>query len=132
MSTLAEQGAALLGGRVRRAAVLHGGDLSQVIVIELDDGRQAIVKGGAFPSVEARMLRAIKASGAPAPEVFAATDQVLVLEAMPSDGALSGAFENLGQALARLQSQKGERYGWAEDYAFGAVAIPNGWLDDWP
>ena len=38
----------------------------------------------------------------------------------------------LGEALRRLHDVTCERYGWSEDYAFGAVTIPNGWKDSWP
>jgi fructosamine-3-kinase len=27
---------------------------------------------------------------------------------------------------------RGDHYGWADDYAFGPVAIANGWSDNWP
>ena len=51
---------------------------------------------------------------------------------MPCGRPLSGAWADLGRVAARLHSARGASYGWAEDYAFGAVAIPNGWADDWP
>jgi hypothetical protein len=34
--------------------------------------------------------------------------------------------------LARLHATSGVRYGWSTDYAFGPVAIANGWAEDWP
>ena len=34
--------------------------------------------------------------------------------------------------LARLHATSGARYGWPTDYAFGPVAIANGWTEDWP
>jgi fructosamine-3-kinase len=132
MTGLAEAGAALLGSPLCRAQVLAGGDLSQILRIELADGREAIVKGGPAPGSEAAMLRAIAASGAPAPAVLAVSGSALVLEAISDDGSLSNAWASLGNALAKLHSSNGPRYGWACDYAFGALAIPNGWMDDWP
>ena len=132
MNALAEAGAALLGGTLRRADALGGGCLSQILRISLTDGREAVVKGGGSAQAEAAMLRAIAAAGAPAPTALATGDGVLVMEALDAGGGLSSAWASLGQVLAVLHSARGERYGWAEDYAFGRVAIPNGWLDGWP
>jgi fructosamine-3-kinase len=127
---LARTGAALLGADLRRAEVVSGGDLSQVVRIFLADGRQAIVKSGPSPRMEAAMLAAIAASGAPAPAVLAVSEAALVLEVLPSDGG--AAWGDLGVALARLHAVRGTRYGWGADYAFGDVPIENRWMDDWP
>jgi fructosamine-3-kinase len=132
MKALAEAAAALLGGTLRTAKGLHGGCLSQILLITLNDGREAIVKDGGASPVEAAMLRAIAASGAPAPQVFAAKGGILVMEAMRADGGLSNAWASLGKALAKLHAAKGNTCGWADDYAFGAVAIENGWMKSWP
>ena len=70
MNKLAEIGAALIGGALRHVEAIHGGDLSAILRIELSDGREAIVKNGPAPKTEAAMLRAIAASGAPAPAVI--------------------------------------------------------------
>ena len=71
MKSLARAGAALLGGELRRTHSLAGGCLSQIEHIYLADGREAIVKSGPAPQTEAAMLKAIAASGAPAPAVLA-------------------------------------------------------------
>jgi fructosamine-3-kinase len=83
------------------------------------------------------MLRAIAASGAPAPEVIAADDTVLVIARLASRGRVSGAWAALGQAVATLHAATGPGYGWPDDYGFGPVAIPGGRDDDlhrndWP
>ena len=137
MRTLAEVGAKLLGGALRRSAPLGGGDLSSILRIELEDGRLAVVKDGPAPPAEAAMLRAIAAAGAPAPEVLAVDERVLVLELLSGTSGLGGdgrggAWAELGAALARLHAAGGERYGWDQDYAFGALPIANAWSDDWP
>lgn len=98
----------------------------------LADGRKAIVKNGPAPTTEAAMLRAIAASGAPAPAVLAVSDEALVIELLPTGGSLSKAWVSLGLVLARLHATSGMRYGWSTDYAFGPVAIANGWAEDWP
>ena len=48
MNTLAEAGAKLIGGVLRRTEALSGGSLSQIVRIVLADGREAIVKNGAL------------------------------------------------------------------------------------
>ena len=63
--------------------------LSSPAACELDDGRDAIVKNGPAPKTEAAMLRAIAASGAPAPAVLAVSDEALVIELLPAGGSLS-------------------------------------------
>jgi len=132
MKALAEAAAALLEGTLRNTQTVHGGCLSQIVLIRLSDGREAIVKGGGAPRIEAAMLRAIAASGAPAPQVFAASDGILIMEAMPADGGLSNAWVSLGKALSKLHAAKGSACGWPDDYAFGAVAIENAWMKSWP
>ncbi|MGA7328731.1 MAG: fructosamine kinase family protein [Rhodomicrobium sp.] len=132
MTALAEKGASLIGGRLRDWTPLTGGDLSQILSIRLDDGREAIVKSGSRSQAEARMLNAISETGAPAPAVLAVSEGVLVLERLPSDGSLGEARHSLGRAAATLHSTKGQHYGWPEDYAFGPVPIPNGWTESWP
>ncbi len=131
MNPAAESGAALLGGILRDAKPVHGGCLSEILLITLSDGREAIVKAGGAARIEAAMLKAIAAAGAPAPKVYAVRDGIIVMEAMPSHGGLSAAWRSLGEALAKLHAARGRACGWAQDYAFGAVAIPNGWAPDW-
>jgi fructosamine-3-kinase len=128
----AEAGARLLGGALHRAEALHGGDLSSVAHIDLQDGRQAVIKTGPAPRFEAAMLRAMAAAGAPVPPVLAVDDRVLAIGFVAAHGTLGDAWADLGRCLARLHSTTGKRYGWADDYAFGPVAIENGWAMCWP
>jgi fructosamine-3-kinase len=132
MAALAEIGARLLGGVLDRADLIGGGDLSQAVRVYLADGRKAIVKNGPAPAVEAAMLNAISASGAPAPKVLAVSDEALAIEPVAADGALANAWPDLGKVLARLHATRGSAYGWAQDYAFGSILIPNGSTASWP
>ncbi|WP_026381924.1 fructosamine kinase family protein [Afifella pfennigii] len=132
MSGLAEAGADLLGGELARILGRHGGDLSSLVHIALADGREAIVKGGPAPLVEAEMLEAIAATGAPAPKVLAASETALAMEVLPDTGGLARAWPSLGRALASLHAGRGERYGWKRDFAFGPVVIVNDFAEDWP
>ena len=124
--------AALLGTGVARATPVSGGDLSTVLRLRLDDGRSAIAKTGALVEREAAMLRAIAATGAPAPGMIAAEGDLLVMAELRSDGRLSDGWESLAAALRLLHAPCGGDYGWPADYAFGDVAIPNGRRTDWP
>lgn len=123
-------GAALLGGRLVHSAPMGGGDLSSLVRIVLEDWREAVVKDGPDPPAEAAMLRAIRATGAPAPTVLAAGPGALVMEHLASGGGDADA--DLGRAIAKLHAATGWRYGWESDYAFGPVAIGNGWREAWP
>jgi fructosamine-3-kinase len=138
-STLAERGAGLLGARPTRVLPIAGGDLSEVVAIDLDDGRTAIVKSGPKPATEAGMLAAIRATGTPAPVVLAHDETTLVLERLQAGGRIDDAWYDLGAALASLHAagrdgraqDSAAGYGWPVDYAFGAVAIENGQTRDW-
>lgn len=129
---LAAAAAALLGDEVAAASPVAGGNLSPIARIRLTDGRAAIVKGGPAPRSEARMLDAIRAAGAPAPEVIAADESCLIIEELAAGGQLAVAWGSLGSALAKLHATTGEQYGWHDDYAFGAVAIENAFSSNWP
>ncbi len=109
---------------------LHGGDLSTVLRLDFDAGPPVVAKTGPMVAREARMLEAIRAAGAPAPEVLGLDAEVLFL-AWLAEGTPGGA-KALGTALARLHRARGATYGWPEDHAFGPVPIPNGALPDWP
>jgi len=132
MTSLAEHGAVLLNGRLAGSKALGGGSLSQLVEITLRDGRRAVVKTGPEPRAEAAMLKAIRASGSPAPEVLAADDRVLVITLLPGSSGVGSAWRDLGHVLAHLHQTKGFYYGWERDYAFGAVDIVNRPAEDWP
>jgi len=129
---IAAAAAALLGGEVACAEPLGGGCLEQVTRVTLRDGRRVVAKGGPAPRVEAEMLDALRAAGAPAPRVLAVDDALLVMEERPHRGTPSDAWGDLGRVLATLHAAEGPRYGWESDYAYGPVALPNGATDDWP
>ena len=132
MSDLAARAAALAGGTLAEARRLAGGSLSEVVELRLADGRRLVAKGGITAPAEADMLRAIAATGAPAPEVVGVADDVLVMGAVASEGRLDGAaWADLAEALGRLHRPTGAPYGWPVDHAFGAVAIRNARSDDW-
>lgn len=111
---------------------LSGGDLSEVVALQLASGRIVIGKRGDGVRVEADMLRALHAAGAPVPEVLWVENDRLLMSRLASDGALSPAWHELGQVLQGLhQSLPAGEFGWHCDYAFGAVPILNQWQSDW-
>ena len=142
MHPLAAEAAALLGAEVVRAEALAGGYVSSVLRLTLADGRRVVVKASPDPAREAAMLRAIAATGAPAPAVLAASPTALVMTWARDDGSLARAWGHLGEVLARLHAppdaavppgaEPPAAYGWPEDDAFGPLAIPNAPHDDWP
>lgn len=132
MNSLTESAALLLGTEISKCQTLSGGDLSDVLKLTLTDGRHVIVKGGPDPKLEAAMLRAMAGAGAKVPDVLAASDQVLVLQALDSGGGLSAdGWATFGHDLHRLHGTQGSCYGWPRDYAFGLVPIPNSPTSDW-
>jgi fructosamine-3-kinase len=123
----------LLDDPVRGATALAGGDLSQVLRLDLASGRAVVAKTGPDPHAEAAMLGAIRDADVAAPEVLAVSHVVLVLEYLPASGALSAqGWRGLGDALRRLHGQHGAGYGWDSDYAFGSLPIHNAARPTWP
>ena len=129
---LGAQAAALLGDTCVAFERLHGGDLSEVVRIRLTSGRTVIAKAGTTARAEAGMLQAIRASGAPAPEVLAADDAILVLEDLGDDEGPGRAWTALGTAVVTLHATTGAGYGWHVDHRFGPVSIPNAGAELWP
>lgn len=122
----------LLGGPVAQVAPLHGGDLSKVFAVTLADGRRVVVKHGPLAMREARMLDAIGAAGVAAPQVLAARGQLFAMTHLEEGRAGPEGWAALGHELRRLHRVRGPDYGWEEDYAFGAAALPNAGAADWP
>ncbi|MGF1549444.1 MAG: fructosamine kinase family protein [Sphingomonadaceae bacterium] len=111
---------------------LAGGDLSEVLLVRRPDGSRLVAKGGPAPDLEAAMLRAIAAAGAPAPAVESEHGDVLLMEYIPNDGVMSeGAWRSLGKAVARLHARREERYGWPNDWSLGTVRLDNRRGEDW-
>lgn len=123
---------AALGASITGSRALHGGDLSEVALAALSDGRQIVLKRGALVAAEARMLRAITAAGARAPRVLAQSGDLLAMEALPETGASPAGWQALGRELRKLHGARGETYGWPEPYGFGALPLDNAPRPDWP
>ncbi|MBX7540299.1 fructosamine kinase family protein [Qipengyuania sphaerica] len=123
----------LAGAPVTKQRRLPGGDISGASEVALGDGRVVIAKHGPVVDVEARMLGAMANSAAPIPQVIGYSDDVLLIERLPTDGALSGAaWVSLAEVLNALHAIEGDSYGWSEDYALRHVTVENGALSSWP
>ena len=125
-------GERLLTGRISASKALSGGDLSELFLVTMEDGRKAVLKGGPKPRTEAAMLEAISDSGAPAPAVLGVDDEALAIEWLASDKDWQTAWGSLGRALKTLHARTGADYGWPDSYAFSHVAIDNRPAGDWP
>ncbi|WP_232830908.1 fructosamine kinase family protein [Tropicimonas sp. IMCC34011] len=132
MRITAERAAELLGGTLAMSERLQGGDVAEVLRLELADGRTAVVKADRRAEAEARMLEAIKRAGAPAPDILARADGLLIMSDLGGSEGVAAASADLGDAILRLHAATGEVYGWETDHGFGPVAIPNGETEDWP
>lgn len=118
-----------------RLVPLAGESLSEVLLVPWPDGRRTVAKSGPASSYEATMLRALAASGVPAPRVEAEYEGVLLLEYVENDGRFTErAWADIGARLRALHQRTGgdrRRYGWPADYALGSVIMPNRESDDW-
>ena len=124
---------ALTGQDVLYRERLHGGDLSDVFRLTLTlDHSTCVAKIGPKVAQEARMLEALARAGAPVPDVFGVSGDVLLMEDLPESPATSQGWARLGTALRALHATTDTEYGWAEDYAFGKVRIPNTPKSSWP
>lgn len=132
MSAAAEAITRLLGLEVGAVRDVSGGDLSSVSQVTLANGGTLIAKHAIGATAEAGMLRAIAATGAPAPAVYAADEAWLLMEEVLSQGGVAGAWADLARILGLLHARRDARYGWPADHAFGPVEIANELSDDWP
>ncbi len=131
MSSPAERAGEALGARLTGARRVAGGDLSEALRLELEDGRRAFVKwspdapAGGY-AAEAAGLRWLEAApgGPPVPEVLAVRDDFLVLAWVePAPGGLGAAGEEeLGRRLAALHRAGAPAHGAA---APGTPADPS-------
>lgn len=128
----AEAAERLIGRTATAVRRLSGGDLSQVFRLTFEDGDTLIAKHAPTAPAEADMLCAIRAAGAPAPEVECADGDWLLMEDVDAGGALATAWPDLARVLACLHAPTGADYGWPVDHSFGPVRIENQPSADWP
>lgn len=114
---------------VTDARPLSGGDVAQVWVARLVDGRRVVVKvGPSAAALEAEGLEALGAAGAPVPTVLGVHDRILVLEHVEGPGDLP----TLGRAVATTHQEIGDAFGWSRDNVIGPLPQANPRSSDWP
>ena len=133
MTAFARKVSALTGVPEEQLERLAGGDLSEVLLVLRPDGERVVAKGGSAPGVEAAMLRALAAAGAPAPLVEGEFQDTLLLRYVAHDGLFNArAWADIGSRLALLHAHTGTSYGWVADYSLGTVHLDNREGQDWP
>ena len=139
--TIAREAGALLRIEVREVLPLYGGDLSSVHRLIMADGNSLVAKQSPVAGIEADMIDAIRATGAPAPAVLARRHDLFVMEWIDANDSLAMAWDDLAAVVHKLhaapspqtvESRGDAPYGWPGDYAFGPVAIPGGSYRAWP
>jgi len=131
MKKLAQRVADLLGEDVGSIASLGGGDISEVFEVVLASGERRVAKLGRVVCVEARMLQQIAKTGVAVPEVVDCTEDLMVMTHCLGRSGIGSAWCELAGALPQIWSLEATDYGWDEDYALGAVALPNGRMASW-
>ena len=136
MTDFSAKVAAVTGLCPERIRPLASGSLSEVLLVCWTDGRRSVAKSGPDTKAEAGMLRALADAGAPAPWVEGEQDDILLLEFVENDGALTdAAWADIAARLRLLHESTGSAYGWGDDYALGAVPLDNressNWADFW-
>ena len=130
--TTSAQIANLAGAAVTSRIPLHGGDLSRVERVDLVDGRSVVAKHGPHVLGEAGMLRVLAQGNIPVPKLLGQNPGLILLEYLPETSPSTETWASLGQSLRKMHDTTGSTYGWPEDYAFGAVTIPNTQAANWP
>lgn len=123
----------LLDQTIGNVQKLQGGSLSEIWRAHLSDGTNVIAKHASGAAREADMLRELAAAGVRVPEVFAASDDLMVMEDLsPIRTPQSDTdWRALAELLAPLRQNRSDRFGWREDHAFDSVLISNAPDEDW-
>ncbi|WP_421991133.1 fructosamine kinase family protein [Qipengyuania sp.] len=118
---------AICGAAALAVEALAGGDISGASRVRLAGDRTVVVKGGPTIEREARMLSAMKALGAPVPEIIGCADGWLVLEDLgPSRPFSAAAWTAIAEALEPLKdADPREGFGWSQAYSLAHVEVPN-------
>ena len=132
-----------LGSAIVQSKPLSGGDIADVSLLTLADGRQVVAKRPRMDqpdttSVEKMMLKHLAANSLlPVPNVLYQTKGILVLSYMPHQGVSDGAAaaKNAARQIAALHRvhPKGSRpfYGFKKDTYIGPLAQQNKSSDNW-
>lgn len=128
----------VLGRRPSTLTSLHGGCVASVERVDMPGGDRFVVKHARQGSpatflIEARMLNDLRATGVvPVPEVIHASEHLLLMEYVDSDGHLDGAVEDdLARITAALHNISSDSYGYDYDTVIGPLPQSNKSSSDW-
>lgn len=128
------------GARLVRARPLSGGCVGDVFGVDLAGGGRAVAKLGDLTGARAGglaregfMLRYLAArSDLPVPEVWLAEDDLLVMQYLPTGGALdAGAERHAADLVAALHEVTDATFGFDGATLIGGLAQPNPRGDEW-
>ena len=130
------EGVEVLGERLVSARPLGGGCIGEVYRVELERGKPLVAKvdrgGEANLGREAYMLRYLaEKSGLPVPEVYQATETLLLMEYVEGGDDITTAEGHAAELLAGLHGVTAEAYGHERDTLIGSLSQPNPWTGSW-
>jgi fructosamine-3-kinase len=116
------------------ATELDGGEVGSVHRVDLADGRRVVAKiADTDLRIEARMLRHLAERGLSVPEVYHATEDLLLLAFVDGGSAVTPSVErDLADRLAALHSHEAPTFGFPIDTLTGRLDLPNPRIEDWP
>ncbi len=122
-----------LGAEIAREEALAGGCIADVRRLTLSDGRDVVAKVGHGLALEGFMLGYLAAhSKLPVPRVLFCAEDLLVMEYLPTSGALSDtAQEDAADHLAALHGVTAARFGFDRTTVIGGLKQPNTQETSW-
>ncbi|WP_435118084.1 fructosamine kinase family protein [Halolamina sp. C58] len=122
------------GGAVADTTELDGGEVGSVHRVDLADGRRVVAKTADTDlRIEARMLRHLAERGLAVPEVYHATEDILLLAFVDGGSAITPSVErDLADRLAALHGHEAPAFGFPFDTLTGKLDLPNPRTPDWP
>jgi fructosamine-3-kinase len=122
------------GSPVSTLTELDGGEVGTVYRLGFADRDPVVAKVGDTPlTVEAEMLRYLSDESAlPVPDVYEASDDLLFMAHVESDGRFTPSVErDAADHLSALHGVTADACGFPFDTLSGAFALPNPWTDSW-
>lgn len=140
--SVSEKLQAALGAHIVKSRPLSGGDIADVSLLTLDDGRQVVAKRPRMDqpdttATEKMMLNHLMtASALPVPEVLFQSKGILVISYLPHAGATdaAAAARDIASHVAKLhdvQPKKGASYGFEKDTFIGPLPQQNKASENW-
>ena len=122
------------GSRLDATTELDGGEVGSVHRVDLADGRRIVAKtAGTDLRTEAGMLRHLAEHGLAVPELFHATEDLLLLAFVEGRSEITPNVErDLADRLAALHGHEAPTFGFPFDTLTGKLDLPNPRTADWP